>query len=191
MSDGANRALWAVIGVVVLAAGVMLGLLHFGLVAGVAPSTELLSDDLLALWRNADGWNLPVLAAVGVLLFAAGLWLFGRQFRRRSAPGLMNLVTRGEAEVRWRTRVRSAALLRALERDLVDRKIVAAHVVMTGRPPQPNAWVRLDVAPGVVVSDVHERVEQCVDRFAATTGLRPRSLEVTVRPSRRSAARVR
>lgn len=191
MSDTANRVLWTFIGLVLLAAGVALGLAHFGLFPDFPARTALLSDEVLTLWHRADDWNTPVVIAAGALLLVVGLWLFARQFRRRSAHGLSNLLSRGETDVRWRTEVKAGALIKALERDLVDRRIVAAHVVMTGRPPRPDAWVRLDLAPGIALSDVHKKVEQAVERFATTTGLRPGTLEVTVRPSRQAPARVR
>lgn len=192
MSDAANRVLWTLIGVLLLAVGIAIGLMHFGRMPGVSSDSVLLSDGLLDLWHRGDDWNVAVLVAVGAVVTVLGLWLFGRQFRRRSGPGLANLLSRGDDdEVRWRTHVKSGALVRALERDLVDKRIVGAHVVMTGRPPRPDAWVRLDLAPGVALADVNERVRRSVERFSTTTGLQPATVEVTVRPSRRTASRVR
>jgi hypothetical protein len=192
VTDTANRILWTLIGLLLLAAGVGLLLVHLGRLPGVPSDSSLLSTELIESWHRADNWNLGVLIAVGVLLFVLGLWLFIRQFRLRTVPSLSNLQARGEEPVRWRTHINSSALVGALERDLTDgSQVAAARVVMTGRSPHPEAWVRLDLAPGVVVSDVRERVDESLDRFEATTGMRPDRIDVTVRPSRRRASRVR
>lgn len=192
VTDTANRILWMIIGVLLLAAGVLLLLVHLGQVPGITPDTRLLSTGMVEWWHRADTWNLGVLIAIGVVLLLLGLWLFTRQFRFRVAASLANLQTRGEDPVRWRTHVKSSALIGALERDLVDgSRVVAARVVMTGHSPNPEAWVRLDLAPGVVLADVRDRVDKALDRFAVTTDMRPDKLDVTVRPSRRSGSRVR
>lgn len=192
MTDTANRILWTVIGMLLLVVGVGLLLVNLGRLPGFAADTPLLSSEVVDLWNRADPWNLGVVIVIGLVLLALGLWLFTRQFRLRVRPSMSNIQTRGEDPVRWRTHINSSAVVGALERDLTDgRRVANARVIMTGKSPHPQAWVRLDLAPGVVLSDVRDRVEESLDRFATTTGIRPEKLDVTVRLSRRSASRVR
>ena len=70
MSDAANRVLWTLIGVLLLAVGIAIGLMHFGRMPGVSSDSVLLSDDLLDLWHRGDDWNVAVLVAVGAVVTA-------------------------------------------------------------------------------------------------------------------------
>ncbi|MEV6520403.1 hypothetical protein AB0M43_00505 [Longispora sp. NPDC051575] len=90
-----------------------------------------------------------------------------------------------------RTTARSRALAHALQRDLATGRLVTAvSVALTGDAPEPEFWIRLDTAPGARITEVRAHVDASLERFRATTGLRPRRLDVTVRPSHATPARV-
>ncbi|GAA4917776.1 hypothetical protein LX16_3843 [Stackebrandtia albiflava] len=196
MTDTANRILWTILALLLTLLGVAAVLAHLDVFPGLPADTRLLGDRLLDWWHAADDWNLWVLVGVGVLLLVVGLWFFRRQFMRRGAPGLNDLTHRGESDDgdggtrEWRTNVKAHSLVHAMERDLTGGQIRAAKVVMTGREPRPDAWVRLDLQPGVTLDDVRDRVERSAERFTRTSGLRFGQLDVTVRPSRKPPARV-
>ncbi|MGY0234170.1 hypothetical protein [Longispora urticae] len=95
------------------------------------------------------------------------------------------------AQLPGRTTANSKALAHALRRDLVTgRHVTAASVALTGDAPEPDIWIRLDTAPDTLLTEVRAHVDASLERFRATTGLRPRKLDVTVRPSHTTPARV-
>ena len=96
MGNTTNRILWTIIGLLLTLIGVAGLLAHSGTPARPTGGSTLLNPTLLDRWHDADGWNIWVVAAVGVLLALLGLWLFGRQFKRRTGPPLPNVVLRDE-----------------------------------------------------------------------------------------------
>ncbi|MBM0235387.1 hypothetical protein JNW91_28545, partial [Micromonospora sp. STR1_7] len=71
---------------------------------------------------------------------------------------------------------------RALERDLTgDPAGTRARVVLTGAPPHPDVWIRVDLTADAGAAGVREHVHAAVRRFAATAGCQPAHLDVTAR----------
>ena len=191
MTDTANRLLWTVIGFLLLAVGAYGIVAHFGRIPGLPADTALLSPRLLELWRSGEPWIGYVVVAVGVLLVLVGLWLFGRQFRRRGAPSIPDLRLRERSAGGGTTVVRAGGLVRALERDLARATgVTGADAVLTGQAPRPDAWLRLDLAPEGSVDRLREHVNGCLERFETTSGMHPVTVDVTVRPSAAPPSRV-
>lgn len=91
-----------------------------------------------------------------------------------------------------RTAVRAGVLATGLERDLArDHRVRRASVTLTGAAPEPEVWIRLHLGADAPLADVEDHVRAAVDRFARTSGLRPRHLDVTAAVDTARPARVR
>lgn len=189
MTDGANRALWIIVGLVLAAVGGIGVLAHSGRLRFADPDSPVLPGSLVELWHRGDPWNLAVLIVVGLLLVVLGIVLFGREFRRRGTSRIEDLSLPGE---RGGTVVRAAALIGGLERDVARaRGIVKASATITGRTDSPRVWLRVGLGPGATVARAREHVDGCLERFAATSGITPAAVDVTVLPTAKAVARVR
>jgi len=233
--DRANRVLLAVLGAVLLVAGLAVGLAGLGLVPAVDPGTPLLPDPVRVRWH---GWGVAawlVAAAVGVLLALAGVLLVRAQLvagrghrmpdllrtdphrRAPASPAEPETGTGGSdraapppdagsrsggtatatlpaatATGPGRTRVRSAALVRGIERDLARHPAVRrADVLLAGDTADPRARVRLELRSGADVPQVQSYLSACLARFAGTTDVRPTDVEVVVYLTDRDQVRVR
>jgi hypothetical protein len=190
MSDAANRALWTVIGLLLLLAGVAGGLANRGWLPGLAGTDPLLWPGLLSWWRRLEPWGLVGIGLLGLAGAVLGLILLGSELRGRAAPALGELrLAPGRA---GRTRVRGQAVGQGLARDLArDPGIRAATVAVTGAAPRPELWLRLDVEQPADLSAVRERVAAALARFSRTYGLWPCKVDVTARMVGPPPARVR
>jgi hypothetical protein len=186
--NAANRLLWTVIGLVLLAAGVIATLIHFGKFPWVTKQTAVLPSGFLATWHRFGAWSPVVAIAAGVLLVVLGLLLLRAELRWRGAPAMdgMRLTTTARADVPaiapGTTRIGTAALERALARDLGRAHPVReATAHLTGKPDQPTLRLRLDVAPGADLHQVKSDVDSALARFTTTSGLTPRLADVDIR----------
>jgi hypothetical protein len=192
MTDTANRVLWIAVGLLLSAAGAAGIVAHLGRMPGVSPRDVLLGDELLVWWHSGDPWNRYAVIALGLLVAVLGLWLFARQFHIRGAATMPDVQLRERDAQGGGTRVRSAGLVRALERDLASSAtVVNADAKLTGPHSRASAWIRLDLAPESDVAQVREHVDRSLERFTTTSGMQPHRVDVTVRPSARAASRVR
>lgn len=190
MTSSANRVLWTVIGLVLLAAGVVGVLVSQGWLPDVDPDAALLWPGLLDWWRDTDPWGLVLVGLLGLVVALLGLILLLSELRRRGAPALGEL-TFAPAQP-GRTRVRGPVVGHGLERDLVrDPGIRAAAVALTGAAPAPELWIQLDLEQQADLPAVRAHVDAALERFTRTYGLRPRRLDVTARVVGPSPARVR
>lgn len=190
MTNAANRVLWTVIGLVLLAAGVAGVLANRGWLPGADADAPLLWPELRHWWREIDPWGLVVTGLLGAVVALLGLILLAAEFRSRGAPALGEL--RLAHERPGSTRVRGPVVGHGLERDLTrDPGIHAAAVAITGTAPRPELWVRLDLERQADLATVREHVDGALDRFARTYGLRPRKLDITTRVVGPPPARVR
>ncbi len=183
--DGFNRALWTVIGVLLLGAGAG-GLLIGAGVFGPLLQTARVSPTLLA---ELDRPGRPALLDLGLgggLALLLGLLLLRAEVPVRRLAGIETLRlprprTNGTATGSV-TIVRGSALQQGLERDLERIPgIERARALLAGAPDGPTLRVRLDVDAYADLLLVRARVQRALERLATTTGSAPTSVEVTVR----------
>jgi hypothetical protein len=187
MVDRRNRLRWALIALLLVAAGVAGSLISFDRLPQIGADTPLLPDAAVARWRQAEDWRLAALAALGLLLALYGWRILAAQLRRgggRTAMGDLELAATNSNGGRpgGRTVVRSPALAHSIEDDLervggVQRALVG----LFGSPHQPELRAELDVSGTADLRRVRERVTAALERLAATTTVPPRSATVTFR----------
>ncbi|MFI6760953.1 hypothetical protein ACIBF5_17640 [Micromonospora sp. NPDC050417] len=199
MSHAGNRILWTVVGLLLTALGAAGVVANLGHLPGIDERAPLVWTGLRGLYRDISPWGPIVTIALGLILaFLGGLLLRG-QLRPASRPGVdaydLNAVTGKRAERDDTgpgiTIVQGSAVTDGLERDLTrDPQIRRASVWLTGDPPTPEVRIKLYVSPQAPLGALREYVQSAVDRFAATSGLRPRHLDITARVDTGGAARV-
>ena len=187
MVDRRNRVRWALIALLLLAAGVAGSLISFDRVLPVSADTPLVPDTAVVRWRQAADWRLAALVALGLLLAMYGWRVLTAQLRRgggRATMGDLELTTPSNNGDRpgGRTVVRAPALAHSIEDDLervggVQRALVG----LFGSPHQPELRAELDVSGTADLRRVRERVSAALERLAATTTVAPRSATVTFR----------
>jgi hypothetical protein len=90
-----------------------------------------------------------------------------------------------------RTRVSSGALQQSLVRDLrANRQVRRVAVRLVGDREHPEALVRLSVTADADVTGLRSHVDSALDRFATTSGVRPRVRDVVVTMADQPPARV-
>ncbi|RKF28705.1 hypothetical protein [Micromonospora globbae] len=179
MSNAAHRVLWTALALLLVAAGGVALALNLGLLPGVEPGDVILGAGLRRAWRLAAPWSALAAAAAGLLAAAGGLWLLRRELRAARGAWHGTLARPGR---RGRTRLAAAPLARALERDLTgDPRVRRARVVLTGDPPRPDLWVRVEIAADARTAGLREHVGTAIRRYADTAGCRPAHLDVTAR----------
>lgn len=175
-----NRVLWALVGLVLLAAGVLGTLISLGRFPWVRSSSAVLGPSAADRWRSAGAWAFVVTIAAGVVIALLGALVLKAQFRRRYRTTLPDLVSLDSDP--GRTRVGATTLDHALTLDLESHprvRRVAAHLV--GESQDPAVTLRLVVAPDANVDDLRNHVDRALDRFGHTAGLRPRLDTVEVK----------
>ncbi|WP_406069862.1 hypothetical protein [Micromonospora sp. NBC_01638] len=180
MTDAAHRLLWTIVALLLLAGGTTALLVSLGTLPGSDPGALLLGAGLLDAWRLAAPWSTLAAAVAGVLTALAGQRLLDRELRRpgRALRGMLS----HPGSRPGRTRLATEVLVHALERDLTgDPGVRGARVVLTGAPPGPDVWIRVDLSADARAADVREHVDAAVRRFATTAGCTPAHLDVTAR----------
>ncbi|GAA4440474.1 hypothetical protein [Phytohabitans houttuyneae] len=188
MTNAANRTLWTIIGVLLLAAGVAGILAYYNRFFGVTLPSAVLWPAFVDWWRDIDPWGPIIVIAAGLLVAWLGLLLLRAELRttgQRPLPDLHTdepLGTDADDAVGGRTTVRADALVRALRSDLARQHgIHAAKVKIGGTPTVPRLAVRLDLPADTQMTRVRETVDAAVTRFTTTSGLQLTSTEVTSR----------
>jgi hypothetical protein len=185
----ANRVLWAVVGVLLLALGVLGTLASLGRLPWLKSGTALLPTSLNANWHRFGFWAPLVAIAVGVVLVALGLLLLRAELRRRSHRPMPALVLPAPTPGGGTTFVGSDTLEKALSRDLArSRHLTDATAYLTGDPSRPTVALRLAVSPGADLSQVKHVVDGALHRFAATSGVSPTVSDVDVRVAAATAS---
>jgi hypothetical protein len=194
-----NRVLWAVIGVLLLAAGVLGLLAGAGGLPFVDRHRVVLTSGLINTWNGNKALATTLTIVVGLLLAILGVLLLFAQLRLRAArmrdlhlpppsefaPAELKPVDRGSTDVA------SRALHRALQRDLEsDRQVRNAAVLLTGPTEHPRLMVRLAVTPDADVARLAGHLDRVVHRFTTTSGVQPDVSDVVVRIPERAVARV-
>ncbi|MFG2054608.1 hypothetical protein ACGFI9_11325 [Micromonospora sp. NPDC048930] len=175
MSNAAHRLLWTVLALLLVAAGgIALAVGAGRLPGGDAP---LLGAAAVTWWRAGTPWSPLAVAVGGVLLALLGQRLLVAGLR---VPGRLSGTLAQPGDGDGRTRVASAVLTDALERDLLRAPGTRrARVVLTGPVARPDVWVAVRLAPDADVASARDQVDAAVRRFAATVGCRPAHLDVT------------
>ncbi|MET7709718.1 hypothetical protein [Micromonospora sp. NPDC005413] len=180
MTDAAHRLLWTIVALLLVAAGTTALVVSFGALPGDDPGAALLGAGMLDAWRLATPWSTLAAAVTGVLIALAGQRLLDRELRRPGRALRGTLSHSGSHP--GRTRLETEVLVHALERDLTgDPGVRRARVVLTGAPPRPDVWIRVDLAADARADGVREHVDAAVRRFATTAGCTPAHLDVTAR----------
>ncbi|MCO1594998.1 alkaline shock response membrane anchor protein AmaP [Micromonospora sp. RHAY321] len=180
MSDAAHRLLWTIVALLLVLGGAAALVVSFGQVPGGDPDAALLGAGLRDAWRLAAPWSTLAAAVTGVLVALAGQRLLSRELRRPGEELRGTLSRRGHHP--GRTRLSTEVLAHALERDLTGNPGVRrARVVLTGPPPRPDVWIRMDLTSDARATGVREHVHAAVRRFATTADCQPAHLDVTAR----------
>ena len=180
MSDRLNRV---VLGLLLLAGGGLSVCLGAG-VFGSNRSHRDVFDATVVRWWNEGGWmSFAVVVAIGLALLILGLCLMVSQLRRNDGRRRTPTVTFAPAPgARGETTLRAPALSHSLEGDLV--RIPAVHDAMVGlfgRYPDLELRAVLDVADDVDLEALPGNVEEVLERMEVTTGIRPDTIQITLR----------
>ncbi|MEU7752699.1 hypothetical protein [Micromonospora sp. NPDC049171] len=180
MSNAGHRLLWTIVALLLVAGGAAALAAGNGTLPGADPQAVLLSAGLLDRWRTATPWSTLAAAVGGALLALAGQRLLAREVRRPAGTLRGTLSHPGRRP--GRTRLATDVLTDALVRDLTaNPEVRRARVVLTGEPPHPDVWIRVDLTADAATAGVREHVRAAVRRFAATTDCQPAHLDVTAR----------
>jgi hypothetical protein len=194
-----NRLLWTIIAALLLAGGL------FGLLAGtgalptVDRQSTVLTPQVISAWNSNETLATTLTIVGGVLLALVGLLMLRVLLRRPGGPTIGDLEVQQwpepvaaeplPVERAGRTTVTSRALHHALRRDLeTSRQIRRAGIRLTGPTHHPQLEVRLAVLPGADIVRVADHLDQAIDRFATTSGVRPDIADVNVRIPERTIA---
>jgi hypothetical protein len=186
-----NRVLWAVIGLVLLGGGV-LGLLAGGLTSFVQDRQRtILSAEMVSTWNRHETLATILTIVGGLLLALLGGLLLRAQLRRRGpAPIDDRYVQLPPQPCSGKptptnvgsTEVASEALNRALKLDIErDRQVRRAGVQLAGPIAQPRLRLRLAVTPDADIARLAHHLDETMQRFTATSGIRPELSDVVVR----------
>jgi membrane protein implicated in regulation of membrane protease activity len=195
--DRRNRVRFALLGLLLLAAGVA-GLLAGARVVGApAAGSAVLPDWLVARWDRYHPWNLVAVGIAALLLAWYGWRLMRAQLRRGGGRAEMGDLEYRATEPghqdtnRGRTTVRAAAISHSTENALERvRGVERALVGLFGSPYAPELRARLDVDANADLTQLRRNVSAVLERLAATTGIPPRSADITLRLVERQQARV-
>jgi hypothetical protein len=184
-----NRVLWIVVGVVLLAAGVVGTLASLGRL-GVDPDTPVLATDAIGRWRQwSGGWVLAVAIAAALLVALLGLLLVRAELRGQAGPTMPDLLLEPQPPApdagrtdAGRTVVAATALDHALSRDLqAHRRVRRAAAHLSGKPnAATQLHVRLAVTPDADLTELQTHLDHALLRLADTSGVRPNRREVVV-----------
>jgi hypothetical protein len=179
----ANRILWAIVGLLLLALGVSGTLASLGRLPSVPADWVLLPLGRNATWHRFGGWAPAATILAGLVVMLLGWLLLRAELRRRTGRAMHELVLPSAAVPGGgATVVGSGTLEKALSRDLArTRPLTGATAYLTGDPTRPMLTLRLAAAPDANLGQVKDIVDGALHRFAATSGVSPRIGEIDVR----------
>ncbi|MGH9183527.1 MAG: hypothetical protein ACRDZ9_06930 [Acidimicrobiales bacterium] len=188
MTDRANRAVLAALGLALVGAAVA-GLLAWAGIVGLGEPSVLYGRLADAAARNRVAWSVGV--AVGwvaaVVVGAVAAWAQLSPEGRGGRPDDMVL---GE-DARGRTTVRAEAAAGAVAHDLgVLPDVVASTARLVAAGERPHLVVRLDVAGDADLAGLRAGAEDVYDRVAGVLGVEGVRVDAVIRLVPRSRARV-
>lgn len=182
--DRRNRLLWAALSLAVGCAAISGLLLGAGVFGSAATRTPLLPEPLVSAWSELGVWAPAWVAVLGLLLAWLGWRLLRAELRRGGQIALDDLELPTGRDMQraagW-TVVRGPALARGMGTDLqrvpgVER----AQVGLFGSPRQPTLRAQLDVNSADLMG-LRKQVTRCLERFTATAGTSPHTVDITFR----------
>ncbi|GAA4207643.1 hypothetical protein [Actinocatenispora rupis] len=193
--DRLNRALFTVLAVLLVAAGVAGTLASLGRLPRVDPATHLLPHALRDRWHDWGPAAWLVLAGAGLVVAVLGFLLVRGQLVPRLGRPMPDLVLTDPERADTppgRTRVRSTALVHGFERDLARHpKVRRVSVGLGGDAADPLVHARLELFSGADVTHLQSYVAESLSRFVTTTGLDPADVRVVLALTDRDHHRVR
>lgn len=188
--DTANRILWTIIGVVLLAAGGLTVAASAGWLPGTDTESPLLWNALVEQWRDWEPWVWVAVAVLGAIVALLGLLLIRGQLRRGDGHVISDVAI-DAPDGRGRTVVGRSTLTQATEQDLEHiRGVEGAAVRLFRENGGTDVRARVDMRPDASLSTVAADVTKALSRFTTTSGLGVESVDVTVRVDRGTARRV-
>jgi hypothetical protein len=203
--NAGNRVLWVAIGAVLTGAGVIGVLASLGQLSWLGRQRTLLGPETARRWHDWHPWAVAVVIVAGLVVAVLGFLLLRAQLRGRGGAPMPDLVSRGHRPVPapeeeflgemvptpGRTRVSTGALQQSLIRDLqTNREVRRAAVRLVGGREHPEAVVRMSVTADADVTGLRSHVDRSLDRFEATSGIRPQVRDVVVAMANQTPARV-
>lgn len=189
MSDTGNRVVLGLLGLLLLAAGVI-GLLAG---AGLAPLLEpsrIYAELLSGFQARADLWW-PVSVAAAVVVALLGLvWALRQLVVRRPGGSVGDVVVRS-ADDRGRTSVAASSLASVAAMDL--RRVpgvLDSTARLVNHPHRPDLRARLDVRPDADLGEVRRGADEVAGRLEAVLGVDRVPSHVLVRPVPQGPSRV-
>ncbi len=183
MTDRRNRLVLGVIGFLLAVGGALSVCLGAG-VFGTPRSNRDVFDRTVVRWWDEGGWmSFAVVVAIGVVLLALGLLMVRTQLRRNDGRRRTPTLTFAPVEgARGDTTLRAAALSHTLEGDLETiPEVSAAMVGLFGSYPRIELRAVLDVTDDADLEHLPATVDEVLGRMAATTGIQPNPVQITVR----------
>ncbi|MEU5674575.1 hypothetical protein ABZ749_30445 [Micromonospora sp. NPDC047753] len=156
MTNAGHRLLWTIIALLLVAGGAAALTASLGTLPGADPAAALLSAEVVERLRRAAPWSGLAAAAAAGLLALAGQRLLTRELR--GPDGTLRGTLSHPGRRPGRTRLATDVLADALVRDLTGNPGVRrARVVLTGAPPHPDVWIRVDLTADAPTAGVREQ----------------------------------
>lgn len=192
--DGFNRGLFIVLGVLLVVIGAAGTLVSLGRVPRVDAATTLLPPVVRNRWHDWGTAAWLVVAAAGLVLAVLAFLLIRAQLLPRAGQQISDLLFGGpddEETHPGRTRVRSAAVVHSIERDLARHpKVRRVRVDISGDRADPRIHARLELSDECDVTRLQSYVTESLTRFTTTTGLDPTRMQVVLSLTGRGGHRV-
>jgi hypothetical protein len=183
VSDRGNRRVLGVIGLLLLIGGGLSVCLGAG-AFGTARSNRNVFDTTVIRWWNEGGWmSFAVVVAIGVVAAVIGLVLALSQLRRDDRrPRTPDMTLPPPEGARGETTLRAQALSHSMASDLERIPDVhGAKVGLFGAYPEIELRAVLEVGDHADMDQLPQTVNEVLDRFQTTTGVRPDPVQIMVR----------
>lgn len=176
--DRRNRARFTVLGLVLLALGVVGLLVRFGVIPALEPS-EAYRRTIAALS------DYRVFAVLGLLVLGLLLTYLGYRLVRGqiSTPGTRVKELTLQDQARGRTTMDADVVSHAVARDLERLpEVQSASARLVGAGPEPHLVVRAAIDRGAQLAGVRQAMEPVYERAARTLGAPSLRSDLVVRP---------
>lgn len=184
--DRRNRVRFTILGLVLLALGVVGLLVRFGVLEALEPPQAY--REVLAALQPYRVFALIGLVVLGLLIAYLGYRLVRQQV---STPGTRLKELTLQDQERGRTTMDADVVSRAVARDLERLpEVQSASARLVGAGPEPHLVVRAAIDRGAPLAGVRQAMEPAYDRAAQLLGARGLRSDLVVRPVAPDHARV-
>ena len=182
MIDRRNRRDLTLLGLLLMAAGGMSAAVGGGVFDDRRANQDVF-DRTVVRWWDEGGWeSFAVVTAIGAALVIVGAVLVVRQLHRNDNRTHTSDVVFPPEGTRGETTLRSPALSHSLQADLETiPDVTKALVGLFGRYPNLELRAVLTAADGINLDGLPARVDEVLERMKTTAGVRPETVQVTVR----------